>query len=134
MSRRAGLARPQEWTTRRERGSILLIKLMVWITLRVGRRAARLLLGPACAYFFFRAPKARMASRTWLTRALGRPPTAAEGWRHLWCFASCVLDRVLLLNDRTDLFEIAIHGEDLLTSVRGTPWRRIFVRRAYRQL
>jgi predicted LPLAT superfamily acyltransferase len=119
VSRRAAAPAREEWATRRERGSLTLIALIVWITLRLGRSAARLLLAPACAYFYFCAPKARAASRAWLTRALGRPPAPADGWRHIWCFASCVLDRVLLLNDRTDLFEISLHGADVLAGVRA---------------
>ena len=105
--------------TRRERGSLTLIRLMVWVTLRLGRAPARLLLGPVCGYFFFCAPKARAASRAWLTRALGRRAAPGDGWRHIWSFASCVLDRILLLNDRTDLFEITLHGEDVLAAVRA---------------
>jgi predicted LPLAT superfamily acyltransferase len=118
VSRRTTLSRRQDWATRRERGSATLIRLMVWITLHLGRPMARLLLGPVCAYFFLFAPAARKASRTWLTNVLGRPPSRGEMWRHFWCFAVCVLDRVLLLNDRMDLFEIGIYGEASLTSVR----------------
>lgn len=93
--------------------------MIVWITLRLGRPAARLLLGPACAYFFLSAPKARRASRDWLARALGRPPTAGDVWRHFWCFGACVLDRVLLLNDRANRFEIGLRGEEILTELRA---------------
>jgi predicted LPLAT superfamily acyltransferase len=92
---------------------------MVWIALCLGRNMARLLLGPICAYFFLFAPKSRKASRAWLSRALNRPPSYGDVWRHFWCFAVCVLDRVLLLNDRTDLFEISIHGEECLAEVRA---------------
>jgi predicted LPLAT superfamily acyltransferase len=91
---------------------------MVWITLRLGRPVARVLLGPACAYFFLCAPTARRASYGWLSRALGRPATAREVWRHFRTFGACVLDRVLLLNDRTDLFDISLHGEDTLAELR----------------
>jgi predicted LPLAT superfamily acyltransferase len=109
----------QEWATRAERGSVILIRLMVWITLRLGRPTARLLLYPVCAYFFVFAPGARHASRSWLVRALGRQPGAVDVWRHFRCFATCVLDRVLLLNDRTDLFNITVRGEAILTHVRA---------------
>lgn len=114
------MPRREEWATRRERGSLTLIRMLVWITLRVGRRAARLLVGPACAYYFLCAPKARAASRDWLSRALGRPPTTLDVWRHFWCFGACVLDRVLLLNDRTDLFAIGMRGENVLAQVRDS--------------
>jgi predicted LPLAT superfamily acyltransferase len=123
VSRRAA-ARAREapreaWTTRRERGAVPLIRALVWITLRLGRPVARLLLYPACGYFFLFSPRSRRASRDWLTRALGRPATAADVWRHFFTFATCVLDRVLLLNDRMDLFEIGIHGESVLAEMRA---------------
>jgi predicted LPLAT superfamily acyltransferase len=92
---------------------------MVWITLKLGRPTARILLGPACAYFFLCAPRARRASYGWLAKALGRPATARDVWRHFRSFGACVLDRVLLLNDRTDLFEISLHGEDTLAELRA---------------
>jgi predicted LPLAT superfamily acyltransferase len=96
-----------------------LIRLMVWLILRFGRSASRVLLVPICGYYFLCAPRARHASRTWLTRALGRPPGVSDIWRHFWCFAVCVLDRVLLLNDRLDLFDISLHGEAELAAVRA---------------
>ena len=96
-----------------------LIRLMVWLTLHFGRPAARCLLVPVCAYFLLFAPRPRRASRDWLTRALGRPVTMGDIWRHFFCFATCVLDRVLLLNDRMDLFEISVDGEDVLAGVRA---------------
>ena len=92
---------------------------MVWITLRVGRPTALVLIYPICAYFVIFAPSARRASRSWLTRALGHPPGVGDVWRHFLCFATCVLDRVLLLNDRTDLFRITVRGEDILPAVRA---------------
>jgi predicted LPLAT superfamily acyltransferase len=119
VNRRTAVPMREEWATRRERGSVTLIRLMVWITLRLGRGAARLCLGPVCAYFLLCDAKSRRASRAWLARVLGRPPTTADSWRHFWCFAACVLDRVLLLNDRTDLFEIDLHGDRILTEIRA---------------
>lgn len=119
MKRREAQTRREEWATRRERGAVTLIRLMVWITLRLGRKTARLLLLPVCAYFFLCSLRSRRASRKWLARVLGRPPTVGDVWRHFFCFAACVLDRVLLLNDRMDLFEIGMHGEDNLSVVRA---------------
>ena len=119
MSRRTAISGSQEWATRQERGSVTLIRFMVWTTLRLGRPIARLLLYPVCAYFVVCAPSARRASRAWLAHALGRRPGPVDVWRHFWCFGSCVLDRVLLLNDRTDLFEISLHGDEILTDIRA---------------
>lgn len=92
---------------------------MVRLILRCGRPASQVILVPICTYFLLCAPRARHASRSWLTRALGRPPGVSDVWRHFWCFAICVLDRVLLLNDRLDLFDIRLHGEAELARVRA---------------
>lgn len=107
----------EEWVNRRERGVVPLIRLLAWVALRVGRRTALVLLLPACAYFYLFAPKSRAASLTYLERALGRPPMAVDRWRHYRCFATCVLDRVLLLNDRLDLFDVSVHGEGIVTEI-----------------
>jgi predicted LPLAT superfamily acyltransferase len=107
----------EEWATRRERGAVPLIRLMVWIALRVGRPAAKLLLLPACAYFFLFSQQSRAASLAYLGRVLGRQPSAADRWRHYRCFATCLLDRVLLLNGRFDQFKVVVHGEAAVKAI-----------------
>lgn len=113
-----GAAVREEWATRPERGVVPLIRLMAWIVPRIGRDVAQFLLCPVCAYFFLFSPKARAASFGYLSRALGRTPTMADRWRHFRWFAACVLDRVLLLNDRLDLFDIAVDGEQIVASIQ----------------
>jgi hypothetical protein len=49
-----------------------------------------------------------------LARALGRRPKVADGFRHVLSFATTIHDRVYLLNERFDLFDIEIVGEDLI--------------------
>jgi predicted LPLAT superfamily acyltransferase len=105
------------WTRQQERGSMLLMRFMAWVGLNLGRRVARMLLYPISLYFFIMAPGARRASRAYLTRALGRPATWRDGFRHVHTFAGTILDRIYLLNDRTDLFDLRIHNEDLVRQV-----------------
>ncbi len=107
----------EEWAVRRERGALPLIRLMVWIALRVGRPLAELLSVPVCGYFFMFSPRSRATSLDYLARVLGRRPTAADRWRHYRCFATCLLDRVLLLNDHVDLFNVTAHGEEVVTII-----------------
>ncbi len=113
-----GATTQEEWTTRRERGALPLIRLAVWIVLRIGRPAGQLLTLPACAYFFLFSPRSRAASLAYLSRALGRRPTLTDRWRHYRCFATCLLDRVLLLNGRVDLFDVTLHGESAIAAIR----------------
>jgi predicted LPLAT superfamily acyltransferase len=66
------------------------------------------------AYYVVFAPQARQASRRYLRRALGRWANWRDGFLHVLSFASTVHDRVYLLNDRFDQFEIEVHGAELL--------------------
>lgn len=107
----------QDWTRRGERGAVLLIRLIVWIALRLGRPVARLLLYPICAYFLIFSAGSRLASRAYLERALDRKATLLDQWRQYHAFAACALDRVFLLNDGMDLFALDVHGEEVVTTI-----------------
>lgn len=107
----------QEWTVRAERGALPLIKLGVWIALRLGRRTARLFLYPICLYFLASSTAAAQSSRQYLARVLGRQPRVADVFRHYLTFASCVLDRVFLLNEQGDQFDISVHGEEIVHEI-----------------
>ena len=98
------------WHRTPERSHRLALRLMRWIALGLGRRAARLVLHPVSAYFLLFAPRARRASRAFLGRALGRRATPADLYRHFYAFAATVLDRVYLLHERFDLFDIDVQG------------------------
>jgi predicted LPLAT superfamily acyltransferase len=107
----------QEWIARPERGSLPLIKLGVWIALRLGRRVSRVFLYPICFYFLLSSAAASRSSRGYLARVLGRRPRFGDIFHHYLTFASCVLDRVFLLNDRRDQFEIRVHGEAIVQEI-----------------
>lgn len=90
------------------------LRLMVWISLKLGRRVSRIVLHGIATYFVLFAPAARKASRQFLARALGRPAGWADVYRHVLAFASTVHDRVYFLNGREDLFDIEVVGEPAL--------------------
>jgi predicted LPLAT superfamily acyltransferase len=104
-----------EWMREQERSHLGALRLMVWISLRLGRPVGRLVLRGIALYFVLFSPKARRNGRAYLRRALGRTPTWADGYRHVFSFASTVHDRVYLLNDRFDLFDIRIVGGELVS-------------------
>lgn len=103
-----------EWTRRPERSSLAILRLMVWISLTLGRPIGRWVLHGVAAYFLAFAPAARRASRTYLERALGRAPSLADLFRHILTFATTIHDRIYLLNGRFDLFDIRIVGEHFI--------------------
>jgi len=102
------------WTHTPERSNMLMLRVMTWISLRLGRRAARSVLHLIAAYFLLFAPASRRASSTYLQRALGRPARWRDLYRHIFTFAATIHDRVYLLNSRFDMFEFDVYGEDAL--------------------
>jgi predicted LPLAT superfamily acyltransferase len=108
---------PPEWMRQKERSHLGALRCMVWISLRLGRPVGRLVLRFVALYFVLFSPKARRASRSYLRRALGREPRWVDGYRHVHSFACTVHDRVYLLNDRFDLFDIQFVGDDALQEV-----------------
>jgi predicted LPLAT superfamily acyltransferase len=99
-----------EWTTKPERSNVLAIRLIAWIARTLGRRTARLFLYPICGYFMLSSPKVRAASKKYLRKALGREPRLVDGFRHCHTFASTVLDRVFLLDNRLGVMDVRLHG------------------------
>jgi predicted LPLAT superfamily acyltransferase len=83
---------------------------MAFIAVAFGRPVARLVLHPITGYFLAFAPQARRHSARYLARALGRPPTLAERYRHFHAFASTVLDRVYLARGRVHEFDLHLEG------------------------
>lgn len=111
-----------EWMRRQERSNLAILRLMVWISLSFGRQVGRVVLHGIAAYFVLFAPAARRASRAYLHRVLGRWAGWRDGYRHVFSFASTIHDRIYLLNDRFDVFDIEVHGGDrLIESARSQP-------------
>ena len=112
-----------EWRNRSERGSTSMKRAIIWLALHVGRSFCRVLLVPISAYFLATAPRARRASRQFLTRALGRRATWRDTFRHLFVFATTLLDRVFLLHGRHRDLEVTVVNEhvfeDAIAAGRG---------------
>ena len=101
-----------EWMREQERSHLGALRLMVWISLRLGRPFGRVVLRIVALYFVLFSPRARRNGRAYLERALGRRPRWIDGYRHVFSFASTVHDRIYLLNDRFDLFDIECVGDE----------------------
>jgi predicted LPLAT superfamily acyltransferase len=101
-----------EWARRGERGAVILYRFFAWFSLALGRAPARGVLRIATVYFLVFGGGAGRASREFLTRCLGRRPTLAERYRHIFTFASTLHDRLFFLRDRFDLFELEVHGAE----------------------
>ena len=76
------------------------------------RPLVRLLLYPIVAYFVAFSPKQVAASRSFLSRALNRPPHLREVFEHYLTFARMVLDRVYWLSRAPHGIEVEVHGAE----------------------
>jgi predicted LPLAT superfamily acyltransferase len=110
----AAAPKPAEWIGNRERGSPALLRLMAFLSMRLGRKLSRIPLFLIAGYFFLFAPRARRESRRYLRRALGTEPRARDRFRHILYFATTIHDRVYLINAKHEAFRITIEGEALM--------------------
>lgn len=117
-----GKAASNPWMAQAERSNMLILRLMVWISLTFGRPLGRLVLYGIAAYFTLFSPQARRASRQYLEKVRGRPASWKDSFLHVLAFASTIHDRIYLLHDRFDLFEIEVVGaEALLAQLERQP-------------
>lgn len=108
-----------EWLRYRERGSVFAYRLIAWIARALGRRLTRLLLYPICLYYMSVSRATARASRQYLEKVLGRPPTWREVFRHHYYFAATLLDRVYLFTGRADTFDIQFLKTDAMHEYPG---------------
>lgn len=109
------------WLQQAERSNVWTLRLMIWLTLKLGRPLTRLLLYPICLYFVLFSMRARRASRRYLERALARRVGWKEIFLHYLTFASTIHDRIFLLTGHYQDFQVNVHGADALkeTLARG---------------
>ncbi len=110
-----------EWARRPERSNAHALRFMAWVSLRLGRTAGRVLLFGIAAYFLVFSPAARRASADWLRRVRaedGWQPGLRDLFRHFLSFASAVHDRIFLVNDQFDQFDIHLHNHEFIAEVR----------------
>ncbi|MDD1791873.1 glycosyltransferase family 2 protein [Enterovibrio sp. ZSDZ42] len=91
----------QHWSARKERGTILGIKILLGIYRLLGRKAFSLLLRPVMAYYWLTGKAAREASKDYLSKLeafstqYGHPiPPNLSTYRHLVSFGETMLDKL----------------------------------------
>ncbi|HSI53091.1 MAG: acyl-CoA synthetase [Ramlibacter sp.] len=102
------------WTAKAERGSEVLIRLIVWLARKAGRPLCRALLYPIVLYFVLTDRTARRASAEFLQAVHGRPARWRETFAHIYSFAVTLLDRVYMAAGDFDRFEVTIEGQALV--------------------
>jgi predicted LPLAT superfamily acyltransferase len=107
-------AKAAQWVRYRERGSLHLLKLMAFLSIRFGRTSSRCILYGIAIYFFLFGPSARRHSRSYLRLALSREPTARDRFLQILSFATTIHDRVFLMNEQFEKFNISLEGEAMV--------------------
>jgi predicted LPLAT superfamily acyltransferase len=102
------------WAELPERGTPAMLRLINWIALHIGRWPARLLLYPITLYFLITAHVARRVSREYLMRVRGRRVYWWHGFRHFHSFAATILDRLYLLKNEFQRFNVTLHHKEIL--------------------
>jgi len=102
----------QDWKQKPERGSMLLVRLIIAISKNMGRSFALVLLYPITFYFYISSATTRHASRDFLRRVLPNKPGWKDTYRQLYVFATTLLDRVFLFSGRLDEFKLQMSGTE----------------------
>lgn len=107
-----------QWKSKSEKGHSLLMRLMVFLSLALGRRFSRVVLFVIVLFYTLIAKKEVSYSRYYLSKVLNRKPTWIDIYRHFLSFASVLHDRIYWLSNRNDIFSYSIIGADVLDSAR----------------
>ena len=102
------------WGDLPERGTPASLRLIAWIAVHIGRWTTRLLLYPVTLYFVISAAEARRVSYEYLRRVRERPAHWWHVFRHFYCFAATILDRLYLLRSEFEHFEVTLHEKEIL--------------------
>jgi predicted LPLAT superfamily acyltransferase len=126
LSRRLTGGARDAWHARKERGSELGIRIIVWLYRAGGERIARAVVALVVAYFLATDAAGRRASRAYLSRVarasrdpggaalattkIPDPPRLRHVYRHYHAFGMSILDRAALWLGRRGTFSLDIHG------------------------
>lgn len=113
-----GTADDRAWMQRREKGTVLGIRLVLLTCKLFGRGGAKLLLRVIVFYYAIFAGPARGAAQEFLRR-LGQPAGFWAAYRNLYTFAVCALDRVFLVRGETQRFTVTRTGNHHLERLRA---------------
>ncbi len=112
--------RSTHWLSLPERGTALGMATFVWALGLGGRRLARALLWFVMPYYFVSAPRARRASRDFFRR-IGQDAEDASSFTHLMRFGQVALDRLLLVQGKTEAFEVDPGPREMFDEIQRHP-------------
>lgn len=105
-----------DWRRIPEVGTVVGIRILVFVASIFGRTVVGLVLWIIAAYYALVSARARRASREFLAR-VGESTRLRAVIRHMHTFARVSVDRLFFLKGRIDAFEIETHGEHYLADL-----------------
>ncbi len=107
------------WAQRRERGSVGALRVLLACLRILGPRGLVILLPPISLYFSLFATAARRASKSYLSRVdalRGRPrkPGFLDVYRHVYSFATTILDRLAIWSGSADDYRVDLVGREVM--------------------
>jgi predicted LPLAT superfamily acyltransferase len=111
-------AERSSWRDRPEAGTAMAMRLIIWIGRAMGRKVLRIILVPVALYFFLVRGTERKASREFLERATGKPPSVWQIYRHFLTFAEVTADRIYLMTDAANKVPVNFNNLTRLRKVR----------------
>lgn len=115
------------WLSAGERGTVLGIRFVLWLSTRLGRWPARQVMRLLAAWYFLFDRSARRASADYLRRLHGTEPSRRAVYRHLLTFAHVTLDRLFMLRGDTRHFEFTRTGHDHVATLARERTGAIFL-------
>jgi len=109
-------AAPTGWLAVAERGSVVGIRLVVWLATALGRTPTRFFLRAVAAYYVLGRRSVRRFSRRYLERIHGRA-TLGMVYTHVLRFAEVALDRVFIVSGKDRYFEVTRTGHHYLEAL-----------------
>lgn len=115
-----------------ERGSAWGMRMTAWLALRLGRRLTKMLVAVIVLFFWLTSPQQRRVSATYLRQVAKVSGAVAQDagaqdestqddgskrlgiwdtYRHMYCFAVTVLDRVYLLAGKASVLHVDVHDD-----------------------
>ncbi len=108
------------WLSQGERGTLFAIRMTYRFATLLGRPFMRIIVSIIALWYRLFDRSAVAASRDWLGRVHGKPPSYWDIYRHLRVFAQVTLDRMFLLTGRTKSFEFTRTGHEHLEAQIAT--------------
>lgn len=109
------------WAGLAERGGYWGLKCCIGAYRLLGRQGCKIFMLPIVFYFYLFGHKQRLASRTFLTRVLKRPPTFSESYRHHLNFAMRALDVFIAWTGDTAAITVEPTDPDKLAEFSNDP-------------